>query len=758
MATRKSRNQLKLTPPPPTIPDIEKLPVGLFARKAYLDYSMYVILDRALPHVADGLKPVQRRIVYAMSELGLSSNQKPKKSARTVGDVIGKFHPHGDSACYEAMVLMAQPFSMRYPLVDGQGNWGSTDDPKSFAAMRYTEARLTRFASTLLSELEQGTVEWGANFDGTMKEPRLLPSRLPHVLLNGASGIAVGMATDIPSHNVREVVNACLDLLDDPETTLAQITRHVKGPDFPTEAEIITPSAEIREMYKTGNGSVRQRAKWEEEDGDVVITAFPFMTSGSKVMQQIAAQMAAKKLPMVEDVRDESDHESPTRLVIVPRSNRVDLPELMAHLFATTDLERSYRVNMNMIGLDGRPHLFNLKEILEQWLEFRVETVRRRLQHRYDQVNARIHVLDGYLIAYLNVDEVIKIIRREDEPKPVLMQRFRLSDLQAEAILELKLRFLNKLEEVQIRGEQAKLSEERTALEKVLGSRARLRKQVRDELVKDAEEFGDRRRSPIVEREAAKALDATALIPSEAVTVVLSEKGWVRGGKGHDLDPSALQYKGGDAFLHAARGRSNLFAVFLDSTGRSYSVAAHELPSAKGHGEPLSAFTSPPPGASFIGVLMGEPDDLWLMSTDDGYGFVVRFEDLITDRKAGKAIVNVADGSMLLRPQRVSDMHSDWIAAATTSGKLLLFGAEELPQLARGKGVQTIKLHKTELFPEKVIGTAVVPKEGTLVVHAGKRYTNLKGADLTAYAGKRAQRGLKLPRGFQNISGIGVSD
>jgi topoisomerase IV subunit A len=758
MATRKSRNQLKLTPPPPTIPDIEKLPVGQFARKAYLDYSMYVILDRALPHVADGLKPVQRRIVYAMSELGLSSNQKPKKSARTVGDVIGKFHPHGDSACYEAMVLMAQPFSMRYPLVDGQGNWGSTDDPKSFAAMRYTEARLTRFAHTLLSELEQGTVEWGPNFDGTMKEPRLLPSRLPHVLLNGASGIAVGMATDIPSHNVREVVSACLDLLDNLETTLAQITKHIKGPDFPTEAEIITPPAEIREMYKTGNGSVRQRAKWEEEDGDIVITAFPFMTSGAKVMQQIAAQMAAKKLPMVEDARDESDHESPTRLVIVPRSNRVDLQELMAHLFATTDLERSYRVNMNMIGLDGRPHLFNLKEILEQWLEFRIETVRRRLQHRYDQVNARIHVLDGYLIAYLNVDEVIKIIRKEDEPKPVLMQRFRLSDLQAEAILELKLRFLNKLEEVQIRGEQAKLSEERAALEKILGSRARLRKQVRDELVKDAEEFGDGRRSPIVEREAAKALDATALIPAEAVTVVLSEKGWVRGGKGHDLDAGALQYKGGDAFLHAARGRSNQLAVFLDSTGRSYAVPAHELPSAKGHGEPLSAFTSPPPGASFVGVLMGEPDDLWLMSTDDGYGFIVRFEDLITDRKAGKAIVNVAEGSLALRPQRVADMQSDWIAAATTSGKLLLFAAEELPQLARGKGVQTIKLHRTELFPEKVVGTAVVPKDGTLVVHAGKRYTNLKGDDLIAYAGKRAQRGLKLPRGFQSVSSVAGGD
>src|SRR5438874_7897901 len=504
MATRKSKTkeQLNLTPPPPTIPDVEQLPVAQFARKAYLDYSMYVILDRALPHIADGLKPVQRRIVYAMSELGLSANAKYKKSARTVGDVIGKYHPHGDSACYEAMVLMAQPFSMRYPLVDGQGNFGSPDNPKEFAAMRYTEAKLARFAQTLLSELEQGTVEWGPNFDGTMKEPKLLPSRLPHVLLNGGSGIAVGMATDIPSHNLREIVNACVELLDNPDATVAQITKHVKGPDFPTEAEIITPLAEIREMYKTGNGSIRQRAKWEIEDGAIVVIALPFQVSGSKVLQQIAAQMQAKKLPMVEDLRDESDHENPTRIVIIPRSNRVDLEELMAHLFATTDLERTYRVNMNIISTDGRPRLFALKDLLSEWLEFRIETVRRRLQHRYDQVNSRLHILDGYLIAYLNIDEVIRIIRREDEPKPVLMARFKLSDLQAEAILELKLRFLNKLQEVEIRGEQAKLQAERADLEKVLGSKARLRKQVRDELLRDAEDFGDPRRSPIVEREA----------------------------------------------------------------------------------------------------------------------------------------------------------------------------------------------------------------------------------------------------------------
>jgi topoisomerase-4 subunit A len=755
MATRKSKNQGSLiTPPPPTLADVETQPVSVFARKAYLDYSMYVILDRALPHIADGLKPVQRRIVYAMSELGLSAAAKFKKSARTVGDVIGKFHPHGDSACYEAMVLMAQPFSMRYPLVEGQGNWGSPDDPKSFAAMRYTESRLTKFAATLLSELEQGTTEWGQNFDGTLREPKLMPSRLPHVLLNGASGIAVGMATDIPSHNLREVVGACIELLDNPDATLAQLTKHIKGPDFPTEAEIVTPTSEIRDIYKTGGGTIRQRALYVvDDDGpDIVITALPFQVSGAKVQQQIAAQMQAKKLPMVEDVRDESDHENPTRIVIVPRSNRVDAGELMAHLFATTDLEKSYRVNMNMIGLDGRPRLYSLKDLLAEWLEFRIETVRRRLQHRYDQVNSRLHLLDGYLIAYLNIDEVIKIIRREDEPKPVLMKRFKLSELQAESILELKLRFLNRLEEMQIRGEQKKLQDERAALEKTLGSKKLLRKQVRDELERDVEEFGDPRRSPIVEREAAKAIEASALIPSEPVTVILSERGWVRSGKGHDLDPTALQYKAGDAFLHAAKGRSNQLVVFLDSTGRSYALPAHELPSAKGHGEPLTSSLTPAPGASFVGVVMGDPDELYLMTTDDGYGFVVRLEELLTDRKAGKSIVNVSGNATLLRPQRVGDFDRDLVAAATTEGKLLLFPANELPQLGRGKGVQTIKVHRTPIAPEKVVSTAVVPPDGTLVVHAGKRYTNLKGADLETYIGKRAQRGLKLPRGFQSVS------
>lgn len=737
------------SPPPPPPIDIERLKVAEFAEKAYLDYSMYVILDRALPNIADGLKPVQRRIVYAMSELGLSANAKFKKSARTVGDVLGKFHPHGDTACYEAMVLLAQSFSMRYPLIDGQGNWGSPDDPKSFAAMRYTESRLTRFAQSLLSELGQGTVEWGPNFDGTIQEPKLLPSRLPHVLLNGASGIAVGMATDIPSHNVQEVVAACVALLEDPKLPLSELLTHIQGPDYPTQAEIITPKSEIRTMYETGVGSVRLRAFWEKEEGDIVVTSLPYQVSGSKVLQQIAAQMQAKKLPMVEDLRDESDHENPTRLVIVPRSNRVDAEELMAHLFATTELERTYRVNMNMIALDGRPRLFNLRALLEEWLEFRVATVRLRLEYRHAELERRLHVLDGYLIAYLNLDEVIRIIRQEDEPKPVLMKRFKLTEVQADAILDLRLRYLSRLEEMKIRGEQDELTGERDRLDKILKSAARLRKLVGEELRRDAEEFGDGRRCPIVEREAAKAIDATALIPSESVTVILSEKGWIRAGRGHDLDPTTLQYKSGDGYLHSARGRSNQLAVFIDSTGRSYSIPAHTLPSAKGHGEPLSSSLAPPPGATFAGVVMGAPDDLFLLSTDDGYGFVARLEDLMTRIKNGKAVLRVSPGKGVLIPQPVANLETDLVAAATSEGRLLLFPVSELPLLGRGKGVRIIHVKG-----EKVVGVAALPADGVLIVNAGKRYLNMKKDDLEGYIGKRAQRGLKLPRGFQNVSSI----
>jgi topoisomerase-4 subunit A len=732
--------------------DVERIPVSEFAEKAYLDYSMYVILDRALPHIADGLKPVQRRIVYAMSELGLSAAAKFKKSARTVGDVIGKFHPHGDSACYEAMVLMAQPFSYRYPLIDGQGNWGSADDPKSFAAMRYTESRLTKFAQTLLAEVDLGTTEWGPNFDGTLREPKLLPSRLPHVLLNGASGIAVGMATDIPSHNVREVVSAAIALLEEPDLKTKLLCEYVIGPDFPTDAEIITPRNEILEMYETGAGSIRMRAKWEREDGEVVITALPHQVSGAKVLQQIAAQMTAKKLPMVEDLRDESDHENPTRLVIVPRSNRVDVEELMAHLFATTDLEKTYRVNMTMIGLDGRPKTYTLRETLLEWLEFRTETVRKRLQHRFDEVTRRLHILEGYLVAYLNVDEVIRIIRREEEPKPVLMKRFNLSDAQAEAILELKLRYLSRLEEMEIRGEQDKLLQERDDLEKTLGSKARLRKLVRKELEEDAEKYGDERRSPIVQREAARALDETQLVAAEPVTVIVSEQGWVRAGRGHDLDPKALSYKSSDQYLHHAHGQSNQLAFFLDTTGRSYTIQAHRLPSARGQGEPLSSQLELPPGAGPAGVIMGKGDDHYLLSTSDGYGFVVPLEELMTRNRTGKSIVNVAKGQKLLLPQKVTNYDTDVVAAVSSEGKLLTFFLSELPKMARGKGVRILNVRPSQ--GERLLAAVVIPEDGSLLVYAGKRYVTLKSAELDTYFGGRALRGLKLPRGFQNVIAI----
>ncbi|MGD2082983.1 MAG: DNA topoisomerase IV subunit A, partial [Chromatiales bacterium] len=566
---------------------IERLPLRRFTEKAYLDYSMYVILDRALPHIGDGLKPVQRRIVYAMSELALSSTAKFKKSARTVGDVLGKYHPHGDSACYEAMVLMAQHFSYRYPLVDGQGNWGSPDDPKSFAAMRYTEARLTPYAQVLLQELGQGTVDWLPNFDGTLREPTVLPARLPNVLLNGSTGIAVGMATDIPPHNLREVASACIRLLEDPKADVEQLCEHVPAPDYPTEAEIVTPRRELIRIYQTGGGTVRLRARYQREQGDIVITALPYQVSGARVLEQIAAQMQARKLPMVEDLRDESDHESPTRLVVVPRSNRVDAERLMSHLFATTDLERTYRVNLNLIGLDGRPQVKNLRDLLTEWLQFRTETVTRRLKHRLGKVRDRLHLLEGLLIAFLNIDEVIRIIRTEDEPRPVLMRRFDLTEVQADYVLDTKLRQLARLEEVKIRAEQKELQKEQDWLEKTLGSRQRMRTLIRKELEEDTAKHGDGRRSPIVERAAAEALGQTDLAPSEPVTVVLSEKGWARAAKGHDIDPAGLSYRSGDGFLDAVHARSNQPVVFLDSTGRSYSLQAHSLPSARSQGEPL---------------------------------------------------------------------------------------------------------------------------------------------------------------------------
>ena len=736
---------------------IEQLPLKSYTEKAYLDYSMYVILDRALPHIGDGLKPVQRRIVYAMSELGLSATSKHKKSARTVGDVLGKFHPHGDSACYEAMVLMAQEFSYRYPLIDGQGNWGSPDDPKSFAAMRYTESRLSPFAKLLLQELGQGTVEWVPNFDGTLQEPSLLPARVPNVLLNGTTGIAVGMATDIPPHNLREIVSACIRLLESPRATLEELCEHVQGPDYPTEAEIITPRAEIVKMYQSGGGSMRMRARYTREDADIIITALPHQVSGARVLEQIAAQMQAKKLPLVEDLRDESDHENPTRLVITPRSNRVDVEQLMAHLFATTDLERSYRVNMNVIGLDGRPRVKNLREMLVEWLQFRTTTVRRRLQYRLDKVLARLHILEGLLVAYLNIDEVIAIIRNEEEPKPVLMQRFGITDQQAEAILELKLRHLARLEEMKIRGEQDELAAERDKLEKILGSDRRLKTLIRKELQEDAEKYGDERRSPLVERSAARALDETALISAEPITVILSEKGWVRAARGHEVDAAALSYKAGDSPLASAAGRSNEQAVFLDSTGRAYSLAAHQLPSARGHGEPLTGRVTPPAGAGFRAVMLGPPDKRYLLASDAGYGFVVRLGDLYAKNKAGKSVLTLPKNAAVLPPAEVA-ADDGLVAVVSSDGRLLLFPVAELPQMARGKGNKMIGISPAGLASreEFVKGVAIVPPKGSVTIHAGKRHITLKGGDLAYYIGERGRRGRKLPRGFQKVDALTV--
>ncbi|MFV9655083.1 DNA topoisomerase IV subunit A [Pseudomonas sp. NY15366] len=732
---------------------VERRSLADFTEQAYLNYSMYVIMDRALPHIGDGLKPVQRRIVYAMSELGLDADSKHKKSARTVGDVLGKFHPHGDSACYEAMVLMAQPFSYRYTLVDGQGNWGAPDDPKSFAAMRYTEARLSRYSEVLLSELGQGTVDWVPNFDGTLNEPATLPARLPNLLLNGTTGIAVGMATDVPPHNLREVAAACVRLLDEPGATVEQLCEHIQGPDFPTEAEVITPKADLLKIYESGRGSVRMRAVYRVEDGDIVVTALPHQVSGAKVLEQIAAQMQAKKLPMVADLRDESDHENPTRIVIIPRSNRVDAFDLMNHLFATTDLESSYRVNTNVIGLDGKPQVKDLRTLLSEWLVYRVGTVRRRLQFRLDKVEKRLHLLEGLLIAFLNLDEVIRIIRTEDSPKPVLMDTFGLTDVQADYILDTRLRQLARLEEMKIRGEQDELAKEREKLLALLGSEAKLKKLVRKEILEDAEKYGDDRRSPIVARAEAKALSETELMPTEPVTVVLSEKGWVRCAKGHDIDATGLSYKAGDGFKAAAPGRSNQYAVFIDSTGRSYSLAAHSLPSARGQGEPLTGRLTPPPGATFECVMLPEDSALYVIASDAGYGFVVKGEDLQAKNKAGKALLSLPNGAKVVAPKPVTNLEDDWLAAVTTEGRLLLFKVTDLPQLGKGKGNKIIGIpgERVASREEYLTDLAVLPSGSSLVLQAGKRTLTLKADDLEHYKGERGRRGNKLPRGFQRV-------
>ena len=737
---------------------IEQLPLKTFTEKAYLDYSMYVILDRALPHIGDGLKPVQRRIVYAMSELGLLAAAKHKKSARTVGDVLGKFHPHGDTACYEAMVHMAQPFTYRYPLIDGQGNWGSPDDPKSFAAMRYTEARLAPYAEVLLAELGQGTVEWTPNFDGTLDEPVLLPARLPNVLLNGAAGIAVGMATDIPPHNLREVAAAAVLLLDKPKTSLDEICEIIQGPDFPTGAEIITPRKELIEAYKTGHGSVRMRACYEIENGDIVVTALPYQTSGGKVLEQIAAQMTAKKLPMVEDLRDESDHENPTRLVIVPRSSRVDTEALMSHLFSSTGLERSARMNLNMIGLDGRPRVKDLRVVLKEWLEFRTATVRRRLEYRLDKINRRLHLLEGLLIAYLNLDEVIRIIRTADKPKAALIKRFNLTELQADYILDTRLRQLARLEEMKIKGEQDELARERDALQQTLASKQRLKTLIRKEIQADADKYGDERRSQLVDRAPAQAMDETALIPSEPVTIILSKNGWVRVAKGHEIDPVELNYKSGDEFAAAAHARSNQLAVFIDSVGKTYALPAHSLPSARGQGEPLSGRLKPADGARFIGVLAGDPEQMYLLASDSGYGFVTKLADMYTRNKAGKATLSVPKGATVLAPVPVRSLQDDWIVAASSEGYMLVIPLAELPQMSRGKGIKIINIPSAKLKSREEFVAAIdcIQDGEKLTVFAGKKHKTMKAAEVDEFAGERGRRGRKLPRGYQKVDSLQV--
>ena len=738
---------------------VEQISLKTYTEKAYLDYSMYVILDRALPNIADGLKPVQRRIVYAMSELGLKAAAKYKKSARTVGDVIGKFHPHGDTSVYEAMVLMAQDFSYRYPLIDGQGNWGSSDDPKSFAAMRYTESKLAPFAELLLSELGQGTVEWQANFDGTMDEPKVLPSKVPTVLLNGTTGIAVGMATDIPPHNMREVVSACIRLLDEPKATIEELMEHIEGPDFPTDAEIITPKADILNLYKSGKGSIRMRALWQKEGTDVVVTALPHQVSGAKVLEQIAQQIHAKKLPMVADLRDESDHENPTRLVIIPRSNRVDVEPMMNHLFASTDLEKTYRVNLNMIGIDGKPEVKTLDKILSEWLQFRTDTTKRRLQHRLQKVDERLMRLAALMIVYLNVDEVIRIIREEEQPKKVLMERFDLIEMQAEYIMETKLRQLARLEEMKISEEERALEKEKDDLEKIIDSPRRLKTLVRKELLAAAEEYGDDRRSPIVSRDEARAFSEEELMTTEPVTVVLSDKGWIRSAKGHDIDPQSLNYKSGDGFHLAAKGKSNQPVIILDSGGKAYTVSAHSLPSARGQGEPLTGRINSPSGASFEGLMMGGADDLYLLASDAGYGFVVKFSDLQTKNKSGKAALTLPKGSQVLQPGLVgSDTGGAHVAAITNEGRMLLFPLAELPTMSRGKGNKIIGIPSSRVQAREEFLTAVVilRETDTLRVYAGKRHVNMKFNELEHYLGERGRRGHKLPRGFQKVDSVEV--
>ncbi len=745
----------------PIASEFEVQPLRDYAEKAYLDYSMYVILDRALPHIGDGLKPVQRRIIYAMSELALKAGAKFKKSARTVGDVIGKYHPHGDGAAYEAMVLMAQPFSYRYTLVDGQGNWGSSDEPKSFAAMRYTESRLMAYSNVLLEELGQGTVDWRPNFDGTLEEPQVLPAQLPNLLLNGTTGIAVGMATDVPPHNLREVAAACIRLLEEPKADIAQLMEHIKGPDYPTGAPIITPAAEIALIYETGRGMLRQRAEWVMEDGEIIVTALPYQVSGSRVLEQIADQMNNKKLPMVTDLRDESDHENPTRLIIIPRSNRVDTETLMSHLFSSTDLEKGHRVNLNIIGIDGKPAVKNLRTIISEWLKFRMITVRRRLQYRLDKINHRLHMLEGLLVAFLNLDEVIRIVREEDHPKQELIRKFALSEIQADYILDTRLRQLARLEEMKIQAERDELEAEKGQIETILGSATRLKTLVRKEITKAAEDYGDDRRSLIIDSVVeSKSFSEEELMVTEPVTVVLSSMGWIRAAKGHDVDAAGLSYKAGDGLKTLAQGKSNQPVHIIDSTGRSYSLLAHTLPSARGQGEPITGRLSPPSGVEFMALQMGDLEQKILVASDAGYGFICKIQDLHANKKAGKALLSLPAESKVLPPCKIADIETSLLVAVSNEGRMVVFPVQELPELARGKGNKIISIPSSRVKSreEFMVSFAVVPDQKCVLVHSGKRHMKLKFSELDVFRCERGRRGAKLPRGFQRVDALSLED
>ncbi|QOW50932.1 DNA topoisomerase IV subunit A [Acinetobacter sp. YH12138] len=724
----------------------ENRSVAEFTEQAYLNYAMYVIMDRALPHISDGLKPVQRRIVYAMSELGLKPTGKPKKSARTVGDVLGKYHPHGDSACYEAMVLMAQPFSYRYPFIEGQGNWGSPDDPKSFAAMRYTEAKLSAYSDLLLSELGQGTCDWQDNFDGSMKEPVNLPARVPNILLNGTTGIAVGMATDIPPHNLREVVKGTIALIRNPNLTDEKVAEYIPAPDLPTRAEIITSPEELLKIQTTGRGSYRTRAVYSIEKNEIVITELPYQVSGSKVITQIADQMQAKKLPLVTDLRDESDHKNPTRLVIVLRSNRIDAESVMSHLFATTDLESSYRVNMNMIGADGRPQVKSIRRILLEWIEIRKNTVTRRLTYHLNKIEKRLHILAGLIIAYLNIDEVIRIIREEDQPKPVLMTHFNIDEIQAEAILELKLRHLAKLEEMEMRREQEELEAKAAIIREQLANPESLKALIINELKEDAKTFGDDRRSPIVKRAEAHAINEQDMLPADPVTVVLSEAGWIRSAKGHEVDAENLNFRAGDQYLSHAQGKSNQRVYVLDDAGRSYALGINTLPSARGLGEPLSSKLAPASGVGFKQVFIAEDETEVLAMSSKGYGFKTQAKNLDTNAKAGKAFLTLSEGAAVMNLTAIEN--ATHLALLSSAGRLLLVELDELPVLNKGKGNKLIQLEAKD----QIVSMTTLNLDEIIQVLAGNQQLKLKGDDLQKYVGKRASKGVLLPRGYQKAN------